>query len=233
MSTRSHLARTTLLMAGILLLSAIFLMRRQNQVATAVPCAAFDPERVAHLEAGGWKAYYDRDWPRVLMLMVQMNRTQFCMGWLDAATGALDIVRAAATFAPVDNDVPAATAHLARFYAKASQTAGLPTDAATLAALEMDYWIVHRDLAVARKGAVDHDGDIQPLVGALERLHGALFSAPPGAIRRSAEARALAAATVDRITGGYSPDVDADWAAIEQALRSAYFAVAPAATTIR
>lgn len=227
MRTRSHLTRTTLLMAGVLLLSAIFLIRRQNQVATAAPCAAFDPERVAHLEAGGWKAYYDRDWPRVLLLMVQMNRTQFCMGWLDAVTGALDIVRAAAAFAPVENDVPAATAYLARFYAKARHTAGLPTDAASLAALEMDYWIVHRDLAIERKAAPDHAGDIQPMVDALEHLHSALFSAPPDAIRQSAEARALAAATVDRITGGYSPDVSADWAAIEQALHTAYRAVAP------
>ena len=231
MRTRSHLARTTLLMAGVLLLSAIFLIRRQSQDAPAVPCMAFNPDRVAHLEAGGWRAYYDRDWPRVLALMVQMNRTQFCMGWLDAVTGALDIVRAAAAFAPVDNDVPAATAHLERFYATARRTANLHADAATLAAREIDYWVVHRALAVARKAAPGHAGDIEPMVGALERLHAAIFTAPPESIRRSAEKRALAAATVDRITGGYSPDVSADWAAIEQTLRAAYRAVAPASVT--
>ncbi|HRW46854.1 MAG TPA: hypothetical protein P5333_05005 [Caldilinea sp.] len=223
---RSH---PGVLLAAVALVAVALLVRRQST--TPDTCHEMEPERVAALEAGGWKAYYDRDWPRVLMLMVQMNRTQFCMGWLDAMTGALDIVRAAAAFAPVDNDVPAATAHLARFYAKARLTAGLPTDAATLAALEMDYWIVHRTLAVARKAAPDHAGDIAPMTAALERLHAALFSAPPAAIHRSAAGRAQAAALVDRITGGYSPDVGADWAAIEHELSAAYRAVAPAAGT--
>jgi hypothetical protein len=30
------------------------------------------PERLAELEAGGWRAYYDRDWPRLVRLMVQL-----------------------------------------------------------------------------------------------------------------------------------------------------------------
>ena len=194
-------------------------------------CASLDPDRVAALEKAGWEAYYDRAWPRVLTLMVQMNRTQFCMSWLDAGLAALDIVRAAAVFAPVDNDLRAATRHLARFYARAHASAGLRTDAATLAALEMEYWIVHRDLAAARKAAPGHTGDIAPMVDALAKLHAALFAAPHAAIRRSAVARAQAAATVDRITGGYSEDVAADWRTIEQQLRTAYRAViaAPAA----
>jgi hypothetical protein len=207
---------TTVLVTGFTLLQ-----RRQN-------CTLFDADRVAFLEKAGWEAYYDRDWPRVLTLMVQMNRTQFCMSWLDATLAALDIVRAAAAFAPVDNDIAAATQHLTRFYARARTSAGLQTDAATLAALEMDYWIIHRELAVARKAAPGHAGDIEPMVDALETLHAALFAAPPAAIRRSAELRAQAAATVDRITGDYADDVAADWQAIEQLLREAYRAVVPA-----
>ena len=31
---------------------------------------AFDPQRVAYLEKAGWEAYYDRNWPQVLTLMV-------------------------------------------------------------------------------------------------------------------------------------------------------------------
>ena len=93
---RSH---PGVLLAAVALVAVALLVRRQST--TTDTCHEMEPERVAALEAGGWKAYYDRDWPRVLMLMVQMNRTQFCMGWLDAMTGALDIVRAAAAFAPV------------------------------------------------------------------------------------------------------------------------------------
>lgn len=63
------------------------------------------------------------------------------------------------------------------------------------------------------------------MTAALEALHAALFDASPAAIRRSAELRAQAAATVDRIAGDYSDDVAADWQAIEHLLREAYRAV--------
>ena len=33
-----------------------------------------DPDRVAYFERAGWQAYYDRNWPRVFWLMVQLNQ---------------------------------------------------------------------------------------------------------------------------------------------------------------
>ncbi len=182
----------------------------------------FDPQRIAYLEKAGWEAYYARNWPQVLSLMVQMNREQFCMPLPTAIAGALDIVRASIAFAPVDNNIPAATAHLQAFYEKARRARGLQTDAKTLATLEMDYWIVHRRLAIARQQAPGHTGDITPMVEALAKLHTALFTAPPAATHHSAELRAAAAAAVDRITGGYSTDVTGDWQRIEQLLDQAY-----------
>ena len=68
-----------------------------------------DPDRVAYFEKAGWQAYYDRKWLRVLRLMVQLNREQFGMSLLTAIAAAVDVVRASLAFAPVDNDVPAAT----------------------------------------------------------------------------------------------------------------------------
>lgn len=183
---------------------------------------AFDPDRVAHLEKAGWEAYYDRDWLVVFGLMVQMNREQFHMSLPVAIAAAVDIVRASIAFAPVDNDVPAATAHLRGFYDKARRSLGLVVDAPTLAALEMDYWVVHRWLALERKQAPNHAGDIEPMVASLTGLHAALFIAPLEAIRRSAELRAQAAVTVDRITGDYSTDVADDWRKVEESLREAY-----------
>lgn len=78
--------------------------------------------------------------------MVHRTAPKFCMGWFDAIIRAVDIVRAAVAFAPVDNDIAAATAHLTRL-SKARIAASLSTDAATLAELEMDYWIVQWPLA--------------------------------------------------------------------------------------
>lgn len=189
-----------------------------------MPCARFfDSDKVAYYEKAGWEAYYNRDWLHVFLLMVQMNREQFCMSMAVAIAAAIDIVRASITFAPVDNDVPAATGHLQRFYDKARRSRDLAAvDAWTLAALEMDYWVVHRRLALERKQAPSHEGDIEPMVASLAGLHTALFTAPPEAIRRSAELRAEAAVVVDRITGGYSTDVADDWCKVEESLREAY-----------
>ena len=156
--------------------------------------------------------------------MVSLNRAQFRMSWPAAVAGAVDIVRASRAFAPVDNDLAATRRHLARFYARARRTAGFRADAATLADLELEYWIVHRQLAV-RRLADPADDDSEPMVEALANLHAALFDATPSAMRRSAELRALAAKTVDRITGGYSTDVPGDWQRVEEYLRQAYQAV--------
>jgi len=45
-------------------------------------------------------------------------------------------------------------------------------------------------------------------------------------MRPSAEWRALAAVAVDRISGGYSTDVAADWAQVENHLQQTYRAIA-------
>jgi hypothetical protein len=184
----------------------------------------FDPHRVAYYEKAGWEAYYNRQWLRVLTLMVGLNREQFRMPWWAAIRAAFDTVRAAKAFAPVDNDLATAQRHLVSYFAKARHYAGIAAGAEELAALEMDYWVVHRQLAVRRQQN-QADDDIEPMVTAFARLHAALFGASEEAMRPSAQARALAAVAVDRITGNYSTDVAADWQAVERYLVEAYRAI--------
>lgn len=184
----------------------------------------FNPEKVAYYEKAGWESYYDRQWLRCFRLLVQLNREQFRMSPWTALTAALDTVRASIAFAPVDNDIPKATLALERFYAKARQSLNIVAEAKTLATLEMDYWIVHRQLAVRRQQN-QADEDIEPMIASLTKLHAALFAGAPEAMRRSAEWRALAAKTVDRITGRYSTNVPEDWRQVEDYLRKAYQAV--------
>jgi head-tail adaptor len=184
----------------------------------------FDPDKVAYYEKAGWEAYYDRDWMRVFNLMVALNREQFHMSLLTALMAAVDIVRASIAFAPVDNDVPKATEYLRRYYQKARRAAKLQADAGTLARLEMDYWVVHRKLAIERKQHPDLE-NIAPMIESLNNLHAALFGISGQAAHRSAALRALAAKTVDRITGRYSTDVENDWRQVESYLQQAYQAV--------
>lgn len=184
----------------------------------------FSWERVAYYEAAGWRATYDRAWVKAFLLMVRLNREEFRMPFMTAVAGAIDIVRASMAFAPVDNDVFMAAEFIRRYYAKARRSAGIQPDAETLAGLEMDYWIVHRDVAGARMKNHKLD-NIKAMIESLVRLHAALFNASPKATRRSAVQRAKAAVTVDRITGRYSTDVEADWARVEVYLEEAYRAL--------
>ena len=184
----------------------------------------FRPDRVAYFEAAGWRAYYDHKWPRALWLMVRLNREEFHMPPLAALAAAVDIVRASLAFAPADNNVPEATEYVRRYYEKARRTAGLHADPQTLTELEIRYWVVHRQLALERIKQPLQD-NLGPMIEALTELHAALFEISPQAARRSAESRALAAKTVDRITGRYSTDIVGDWRQVETYLQQAYRAV--------
>src|SRR5919202_623814 len=58
-------------------------------------------------------------------------------------------------------------------------------------------------------------------------LHAELFGLPEDEARESAEWRVRATATVDRITGKVSTDVEGDWARAEEELRRCYRSIAP------
>jgi hypothetical protein len=156
--------------------------------------------------------------------MVRLNREEFRMPLPSALAAAVDIVRASIAFAPVDNDVPKAARYVRRYYEKARRSAGFQAEALAVAELEMKYWVVHRQLAVERIKQPDLD-NTAPMVEALADLHAALFDVSPQAARPSAELRALAAKTVDGITGRYSTDVAGDWRLVETYLQQAYQAV--------
>lgn len=190
----------------------------------ATGLSTFRPDRVAYYEAAGWRAYYDHRWARAFWLMIRLNREEFQMPLPTAVSAALDIVRASIAFAPAANDVPKAADFVRRYYEKARRSAGLKADAQTLADLEMRYWVVHRELALERIRQPDKD-NLGAMVEALTDLHAALFEISAQAARRSAELRALAAKSVDRITGRYSTDVMGDWQLAESYLGQAYRAV--------
>lgn len=83
---------------------------------------------------------------------------------------------------------------------------------------------MHRKLALER---IRHPGleNTAAMIEALTDLHAALFGITHQAARHSAELRAQAAKTVDRITGRYSTDVASDWQQVENYLQQAYHAV--------
>lgn len=194
----------------------------------------FAPDRLARLETESWRAYYDRRWLSMARVLVAAHREQFHLSPAGALLATISASRAAIAFAPLEgSDVDTARRHLTSYYNRVRAALSPAADAATLAERELDYWVVHRRLAIARKAnppaatqaTAETLRDIEPMTVAFARLHAALFDSTPEMMRPSAEWRALAAVAVDRISGGYSTDVAADWALVENHLQRTYRAI--------
>jgi hypothetical protein len=185
----------------------------------------FDPDTIARYEAAGWRAYYDRDWGRLLRLLVGINESQFRMPFPRSWLGAYYVTRAAAAWAPKRNNPGAVRRYYAKFYALAQRSSGLTFDPARVADLELQYNEVHRRLS----GRADK----AELVRTMTALHSAVFGLPPALARQSAELRVLANNVVDRITSKRSADPEADWRLLEEYLRACYRSVQHALAAVR
>src|SRR6202050_2549032 len=107
---------------------------------------SFDPERVADLEYQVWVGYYRRQWHRVLISSVGLVRVGFGMNWYRTLHGAWLVLRANQLWAPYpDNDPDGARACMRRFYTLVKLSYGEPASPAEAAALEVDWWRVHRE----------------------------------------------------------------------------------------
>ncbi len=185
--------------------------------ADAVARIRINPRRLARLEAGGWRAYYDRDWPKLILLMVELNQEQFHIPFPLSLVAAFHVARGSIAWAPVKNDPAAVRRHFTRFYRMARRWSGMTFEPHRAAELEVGYWIEHRRLV--------GNPDKSSFVEAMTALHSHLFDLPPEAMRESAEWRIRANNTVDLITGGVSQDPEADWARLEEELRQCYGSV--------
>jgi hypothetical protein len=173
-----------------------------------------DAERLAALEAGLWRAYYDRNWPRVLKLMLQLNQEQFHIPFPLSAVAAYYIARASIAWGPVDNDHAEVRRQLLRYYRIARRWSSLSFEPRRAAELEIGYWIEHRRLS--------GQPDKSTFIEAMAALHAELFRLPEARMRESAEWRVRANNTVDLITSGTSSDPESDWAKLEDDLRQCY-----------
>jgi len=180
----------------------------------------FDPDGVAYAEANGWRAYYERDWFKLLRLLVKMNQAQFRIPFPMSWLAAFHVVRASIAFAPRDHDMDRVRALLTEFFKLARAHSGLSFDPARAAILEAKYWDVHRRLAMA--GQADKTEFIEVMI----QLHAELFYLTPEQARESAEWRVMANNVVDTITAKISTDPEADWARLEDYLRRCYRSIA-------
>jgi hypothetical protein len=165
---------------------------------------SFDPVRIADLEYRAWVGYYLRRWPQVLMASVGLVRAGFGMRWDRTLRGSWLVLRANQLWAPVpDNDPDRAQACMRRFYGLVRRSYGEPASPAQAAALEVDWWRVHRQVQYAT--APRQAGD--ELVESVTRLYCYLYGEPEAEVRQAALHRARAMDLSDQwVAQGCPPD---------------------------
>jgi hypothetical protein len=84
----------------------------------------FDPDRLAALELGMWKAYYRRQGPLLFRLLVRANREQAGVGWPRAILAAFWLAWAAIRFGRSAGDYHRFLPDVVRGY----RLLGLPPD---------------------------------------------------------------------------------------------------------
>src|SRR5215472_9444057 len=134
------------------------------------PRVEIHADRVAELEAGGWRAYYDHEWLKLVRLMVDLNHEQFHIPFPLSLVAAVHVARGSSAWAPVDHDEAEVRRQFRRFYRIARRWSGLEFDPARAADLEVGYFKVHRDLV--------GNPDKTAFVDAMAALHSHLFGLP-------------------------------------------------------
>src|SRR5260370_26509145 len=137
-----------------------------------------NPDRVAYFEAAGWRAYYDHKWVKMLRLIVGLAQEQFRIPFPISLLAGYYTTRASAAWVPVDHDEQKVLRYLQKFYQVARRYSGLKFDISHVAALEFQYFDVHRRLA----GNPEKEEFLKTLID----LHSSIFGLSPEQPKESA-----------------------------------------------
>lgn len=179
----------------------------------------FDPDEVARLETAMWRSYYDRRRLPLFGQLVALLQGQFHLQPLRAVTLAGLAARAAAVFqvGATHADYRRALPYLERYYAGIRAVSEVPFDPRRAAELELEWWIVHREVD-------DHPpGDLE---AALADLAAELYQVPAERCWAHAARRAEAMTIRDRTSRREVGVTGDDWDRIEAVLWVSWKALA-------
>ncbi|HLX35750.1 MAG TPA: hypothetical protein VKR30_10990 [Candidatus Limnocylindrales bacterium] len=147
----------------------------------------FDPDRLARLELGMWKAYYRRQGPLLFRLLVRANREQARVDWLRAIGAAFWLAWAAVRFGRSAGSYDRYEPPIARGY----RLLGLPAsvDIDEVARRELRWWVVRREIGLAAGAAAGE---------AITALYSAVYDLPEDAVAEAGRLRGEAAEVRDR-----------------------------------
>jgi len=186
----------------------------------------FDPDEVARLETAMWRSYYDRRRLPLFAQLVSLLQGQFHLQPLRAVAMAALAARAAAVFqvGASHGDYRRALPYLERYYAGIRAVSEVPFDPRRAAALELEWWIVHREVDDHPPGGLEH---------ALAELAAELYQVPAERLWAHAARRAEAMTIRDRTSRREVGVLDDDWDRIEAVLWVAWKALADEVRTVR
>jgi hypothetical protein len=144
----------------------------------------FDPIKVAHYEKEAWAAYYQRQWLRLLRLLIGLVRSTYGLSLWQAIRVGIPLTRAQLAFAPQDNDVPEAIACMRQFFAYITEKHGEDLDPAEAALAEVSWWVVHRKFFGR--------SDDPEVINAVACAYAAAYRIDPVLVREAAYHRAQA-----------------------------------------
>ena len=186
----------------------------------------FDPDEVARLETAMWRSYYDRRRLPLFGQLVALLQGQFHLQPLRAVALAGLAARAAAVFqvGASHADYRRALPYLERYYRGIRAVSTVAFDPARAAWLELEWWIVHREVD-------DHPpGDLE---AALADLAAELYQVPAERLWAHASRRAEAMTIRDRTSRRAVGVLDDDWDRIEAVLWVAWKALADEVRMVR
>jgi hypothetical protein len=169
--------------AAILLVVLAGWILRDLTASTRHDLRDFDSHAVALGETAMWRSYYDHRQVRLFGQMTALLRQQFHLSFWKSCLAGCYAARAAVVFQSGHNraDYQRALPHLVRYYSVIRRASATPFDISRASALELEWWIVHRE-----RGDLAH---------ALAEVAAEIYQVPPERFaahaRRRAEAMTL------------------------------------------
>jgi hypothetical protein len=170
----------------------------------------FDGHEVARLETAMWRSYYDHQPVKLFGQLTQLLRTQYGFPFWRSVAGGFYAARAAEVFQTghARAEYMRALPDLVSYYTLVHRTTTPPFDVNKTAALELEWWIIHRERATYGKKELDQS---------LADLQAEIYGRPAGDFAEHAGARADAMELRDERAESGSPSAD-DWRRIGQML---------------
>lgn len=180
----------------------------------------FDPDEVARLETAMWRSYYEKKQVQLFNQLSELLRTQYHMPLIRSNQVAYNAANAAFTFkeGKTEADYQKALPDLVKFYSAIRQISDIPFDVNSVARLELQWWIIHRERWKRQPGELDK---------ALAELQAAIYNVPVEKLMEHGRLRAQAMSIRDTKAenGGVT---EADWTKINELLRQSWRSLATA-----